>query len=417
MRKWIKKLVVFSLVAVITGILAIPVNATEYGTNQKSQISNTDKLEETNQKNIPNENLTVSEASKEETKDKKEKIPITDLEIFSYESELEVNAIMNLNVTILPSDATNQTIHYRSSNPEVATVNSKGEVKGIMPGIVTIYVESDGVTKEVNITVKIRTKTITLESKYIILKPGEQFHIQAKVIPDGADGNLTYTSSDTRVITVSRDGIITAQTVGKASIIVKNTDSQAAIVVIVNQTGTVPVSKVVNEVEEDKTFTVPKEVKVLDYPVLSAEILRYLYNNKKSIEVQAEKYTLIVDGQDIVNTENQMYTTVEFEEKANGFSFVINGGKPLCGLVTLNIDSMIEDEKYLYLYNEEKDQYQFVNVENVSCLKLTTAGKYYITNKKLNSFHIRIEIIVAGIAVLIFVIGIYIVAKKRYWFW
>ena len=45
-------------------------------------------------------------------------------------------------------------ITYRSSNTKVATVSSKGVVKGVKKGKAVIYVSSNGITKKVTVTVK-----------------------------------------------------------------------------------------------------------------------------------------------------------------------------------------------------------------------------------------------------------------------
>lgn len=45
-------------------------------------------------------------------------------------------------------------ITYRSSNTKVATVSSKGAVKGVKKGKAVIYVSSNGITKKVTVTVK-----------------------------------------------------------------------------------------------------------------------------------------------------------------------------------------------------------------------------------------------------------------------
>ena len=45
-------------------------------------------------------------------------------------------------------------ITYRSSNTKVATVSSKGVVKGVKKGKAVIYISSNGITKKVTVTVK-----------------------------------------------------------------------------------------------------------------------------------------------------------------------------------------------------------------------------------------------------------------------
>lgn len=97
--------------------------------------------------------------------DKKE---VTGIEVEDYEDELEVGQTLALSATVLPIDSVDEKITYVSSNPEIATVNSSGVVKGISPGIVTIVLKAGDITKNVVLTVKVATKEIRINSTYII---------------------------------------------------------------------------------------------------------------------------------------------------------------------------------------------------------------------------------------------------------
>lgn len=117
----------------------------------------------------------VEDTSKEET------IEVTDVEISDHEEELKVDETLSLTATVLPSNATESTVTYQSSDPGIAMVNSSGEVKGIAPGQVIIYVSAGNITKQVPITVKIGTTGIQLNSTYQVMKLGETFQIKAVV--------------------------------------------------------------------------------------------------------------------------------------------------------------------------------------------------------------------------------------------
>ena len=96
----------------------------------------------------------ASETDKEDktdVKDMEQNIPVTDIEISDHEEKVEVGKTINLTATALPANATESTITFRSSDINIATVTSGGEVKGISKGYVTIYVSAGSIIKEVHI--------------------------------------------------------------------------------------------------------------------------------------------------------------------------------------------------------------------------------------------------------------------------
>ena len=70
-------------------------------------------------------------------------------------TEEAVKAVKAKKTTAIKAVATSKAkITYRSSNTKVATVSSKGVVKGVKKGKAVIYVSSNGITKKVTVTVK-----------------------------------------------------------------------------------------------------------------------------------------------------------------------------------------------------------------------------------------------------------------------
>lgn len=345
-------------------------------------------------------------------------IEVQDVEIGDYEEELKVDATLNLTVTVLPSDATDSTVTYKSSDTNIATVNSSGEVKGIAPGRVVIYVSAGNLTKEVPVTVKIATTAISLNSDYQVMKPNDTFQIKAQVQPAGATGGITYKSMDTEVATVSETGVITAKKSGNTAVIVSNGDLQVSITVIVNEEGTGETEKETESEEspkEEKTFL--SEVTVEEYPVISTEMLKYFYEKEKVLTIKGDGYTIYLDGKDIVNFENELNTKLSFQKEEKGFSVVVNEGKKLCGRITIDLSQKVTKEKYLYLYNQEKEKYQKLESSDITTLSIDTAGKYLLIEKSLSGLKVNIILIVIGCVAILGGAGVYIGVKKKYWFW
>ena len=343
-------------------------------------------------------------------------IEVTNLEIANYDKVLNVDETMDLTVTVLPEDATDTTVTYKSSNSGIATVNSTGEIKGIAPGEVIIYVTAGNITKEARITVKIPTKNIQVNGDYHVLKPGATYQIQASVKPEGAARDIIFKTTNEKVASVSSNGLITAKSCGNAAIMVTNGDIHVSVSVLVNQSHNETNTQTqVEELHVEQTF--PEDVKVAKYAVVSAEMLKYFYDNQKKLTIHGDGYTMYLDGKDIVNYKNELKTVVQFQKEENGTSFVVNGGNKLCGKITIDLSEKIKDEKYLYLYNEHTNKYQRVEVQELKRLTLDTGGTYLITSDKLSDLDWNIALIGIGVVAVVVGIGVYIGVKKKYWFW
>ena len=130
---------------------------------------------------------------------------------------------LQLKVTVTPAEATNKAMTWKSSNPKVAKVDSKGKVTALKAGTVTITCTAKGGTdvKAVcKITVKDKLVTkITLNKKSATLKVKETLKLKAKVTPaDAVNGKLKWTSSKKSVATVDQNGKVTAKKAGKCVI-------------------------------------------------------------------------------------------------------------------------------------------------------------------------------------------------------
>ncbi len=347
---------------------------------------------------------------------KSDEIPVKDIEIGDYEKELEVDRTLTLSVMVLPSDATNSTVTYRSSDEKVATVNSFGEIKGIGEGEVTITVSAGNVTKKVELKVKVATSKIELDTTYLVMQSGETHQLVAKVLPAEADQSITFTSVNPEVASVTAGGLVNAKQCGTGTIIVKNGDTSTAVAVIVN----LEEQQENKEDKENKPATTEKYENVImaeECPVISSDMLRYFYERNDVLTVYGSGYTMKIDGGKIKNWENELYTGLVLKDEPQGITFELNRSKRLCGAVTVQFDDKTVSGNYLYLYNTSKGKYELLQKQDINLMELDTAGSYLITEKKLSNGKVKIAVLVITFSVVIILIGVYIAVKKRYWFW
>ena len=85
--------------------------------------------------------------------------------------------------------------------------------------------------------------------------------------------------------------------------------------------------------------------------------------------------------------------------------------------VNLRYKRKVTNEKYLYLYNEAKREYEKLDTEDINLLTIDTGGKYLVSSQKLPEFEVNTVIALGGVAVIILGTFIYIAVKRQYWFW
>ena len=114
-------------------------------------------------------------------------------------------------------------IKYSSSNPKIASVSSKGVIKGLKSGTAKITVKSGSKKFVVTVTVpKTATEKITGIKSELTLKKGKTSKLKPKRTPSNSDDKISYSSSNKKVATVNAKGIVTAKKKGSAVITIKS---------------------------------------------------------------------------------------------------------------------------------------------------------------------------------------------------
>ena len=146
---------------------------------------------------------------------------------------------VTLTATVTPTDATDKTVTWSSDKESVATVDADGKVTAVKAGTAIITVTATNGTDDttddktatctVTVTEAEAPKTditgITLNKTSVTVEEGKTESLTATVAPDDAtDKTVTWTSSDTGIVTVDEEGKITAVAVGNAVIIVTATN-------------------------------------------------------------------------------------------------------------------------------------------------------------------------------------------------
>lgn len=153
------------------------------------------------------------------------------------------NSKAKLGAVVQPEDATHVEIEFTSSNEDVATVNSDGEINAVDVGEATITasIKETDLTAECVVTVVPDIESIELSDTSLKLKKDGTAQLTATANPDGAsiDG-IAFASDAPDVATVDEEGNVTAIADGKATITASVGDVSAECVVTVDSTVSIP---------------------------------------------------------------------------------------------------------------------------------------------------------------------------------
>jgi len=156
-----------------------------------------------------------------------------------------------LTVQILPEEATNKVVSWRSSETSVASVTQTGKVTAVFAGntIITATSVESGRSDSCSVAVlKIteNVKEIVLNYSELTITVGEKAQLLATIIPnDAINKTVSWNSSNTGVSTVDSTGVVTAVSPGSAIITVTSVDSGVTATCIVTVTeAVVPVTGV-----------------------------------------------------------------------------------------------------------------------------------------------------------------------------
>lgn len=125
---------------------------------------------------------------------------------------------LTLKATVKPSNASNKTLTWKSSNVKVAKVNSKGVVTPVKAGTAKITATAkDGSKKSATCTVTVRqsvTKITLNKTSVSLAKKGASYKLKATVKPSNAyNKKMTVKSANTKIAKVSASTVNSGKTV------------------------------------------------------------------------------------------------------------------------------------------------------------------------------------------------------------
>ncbi|WP_170841387.1 Ig-like domain-containing protein [[Clostridium] fimetarium] len=155
-------------------------------------------------------------------------IPVKTVSLDYTDAIMSLGGKLRITAEVLPITASNRAVAWTSSNTNILVVDSNGLVQAVGTGNATILCKTldGGVTAMCNVYVKQPVTSVVLNASETTVRKGQVFWLNATALPESADNKIvTWSSTDTKLATVDKDGKVTAVNPGIVTIIATNTDT------------------------------------------------------------------------------------------------------------------------------------------------------------------------------------------------
>ena len=151
--------------------------------------------------------------------EKKDPSRVSTIELNKEEVTLIKGRKETLSATVKPDTAINKKVIWTSSNEEVASVSDEGEITALKEGKTLITAKTEDREKIATCEVIVEEIKITFQKSELNLLIGKKAGIDYIITPESLENkNVTWTSSDEVIATVSNEGEVTALKEGTVNI-------------------------------------------------------------------------------------------------------------------------------------------------------------------------------------------------------
>ena len=214
-------------------------------------------------------------------------VEIESINLSTEKTTINKNETTKLNIEIKPQDANKERITLTSSNPNIIKVDNEGNIFALKGGKATITAKApNGVTADITLEVYSKVENMELDIDKIILFENDSYDLKVSIYPDDASNkNISFSSKNSDIAKVTKEGKITGIKEGKTEILVKSEDSGIEKIVEV----TVKKKLDESELKFDESLTIEGNIiSGFDYKNMTVEnIKKYITTNYK---IQIENY-------------------------------------------------------------------------------------------------------------------------------
>ncbi len=156
-------------------------------------------------------------------------VALKEIKISEATVGLKIGDTHQYKVTYAPAEAKEPTYVWESSDTEIATISSTGLLTGVKNGETTIKVSTSdskfSSTSKVTVSA-IEAESINFDNKEVELMIDESHQLTYKINPENTtDKKVSFSSSDSKVVSVDSTGLLKALTLGEAKITIKTSNN------------------------------------------------------------------------------------------------------------------------------------------------------------------------------------------------
>ena len=251
-------------------------------------------------------------------------------------------AQLSATVEDLLDDLTCEPLVWSSSDESIATVNKNGQIKALAFGDVeitcsTVLSDETELNAVCKVEVYVQAAKIGTENKVLKITRGQTEQIVPVVSPeDTTDPTVSYESSDPAVAEVSKEGIVTAVSVGKFSITITANDGSGKICVLSGA--------VLQDVEAIELNSAEISIPAGKKAALKASLQPADAANKQLVWTTDDESIATVDAKGQITAVSKGTTTVHAESMDG------NGAKADCQVIVVDpVQSIVLSETRLNL--------------------------------------------------------------------
>ncbi|MBQ3575359.1 MAG: Ig-like domain-containing protein, partial [Clostridia bacterium] len=150
--------------------------------------------------------------------------------VYPPETALSVAENLQTEAVFTVNEGSYADFTYASADDAIATVDENGIVTGVTRGETEIIATThNGLSTSVKVTVLPAPDEIIFEQESLTLGLGEVYQLTHSALPEDAVGVYSYASSDSRIVNVSAEGLLSCRALGTVEITVTAQNGTAAV--------------------------------------------------------------------------------------------------------------------------------------------------------------------------------------------